>query len=574
MKKKYNDLMALAILLIGILAVNLFVQAFFLRIDLTEEKRFSLSNPTKELLKNLDKRILIKVYLEGNFPPGFEKLQRETKQTLDEFRAYTDKIDYQFIDPSDQVDDKARQEVYQQLESKGLQPFNLEVSENGGSRRLQVFPGAVLSLGEREISLQILQSQMGRSAESQLNASIEKLEYTLASAIKKITQEKRPKIAFIEGHNELKARFIADLGRTLSEHYQLERFNLREFIKDSVTGEISVEQQIRRLNIFDALLIAKPQSAFSDLDRYLIDQFIMKGGTTLWFIDAVQAEMDSLSNRSEFLAFPIDERLNLRDMLFKYGVRINADLVQDIVAAGVNDSKQVLPWIYSPLVMPYINHPITKDLNGIRLEFASSIDTIQTPGIKKTILLQSSQYSKKSNAPHLVSLARLYQEPQIEAFQEKGIPLGVLLEGSFESAYKNRVVPKNFNGVTLPLVEKSKPAQMLVISDGDIVKNQLNIVNPQLPKGLPLTTGYDQFTGMQYGNKDFLLNAFDYLLDESGLMELRGRELKIRLLDSQRVKSERSFWIGLNAALPIGIILLFAFFQIQMRKRRFAKKSA
>jgi ABC-2 type transport system permease protein len=574
MKKKYNDLMALAILLIGILAVNLFVQAFFLRIDLTEEKRFSLSNPTKELLKNLDKRILIKVYLEGNFPPGFEKLQRETKQTLDEFRAYTDKIDYQFIDPSDQVDDKARQEVYQQLESKGLQPFNLEVSENGGSRRLQVFPGAVLSLGEREISLQILQSQMGRSAESQLNASIEKLEYTLASAIKKITQEKRPKIAFIEGHNELKARFIADLGRTLSEHYQVERFNLREFIKDSVTGELSVEQQIRRLNIFDALLIAKPQSAFSDLDRYLIDQFIMKGGTTLWFIDAVQAEMDSLSNRSEFLALPIDERLNLRDMLFKYGVRINADLVQDIVAAGVNDSKQVLPWIYSPLVMPYINHPITKDLNGIRLEFASSIDTIQTPGIKKTILLQSSQYSKKSNAPHLVSLARLYQEPQIEAFQEKGIPLGVLLEGSFESAYKNRVVPKNFNGVTLPLVEKSKPAQMLVISDGDIVKNQLNIVNPQLPKGLPLTTGYDQFTGMQYGNKDFLLNAFDYLLDESGLMELRGRELKIRLLDSQRVKSERSFWIGLNAALPIGIILLFAFFQIQMRKRRFAKKSA
>ena len=189
--------MALAILLIGILAVNLFVQAFFLRIDLTEEKRFSLSKPTKQLLKNLDKRTLIKVYLEGNFPPGFEKLQRETKQTLDEFRAYTDKIDYQFIDPSDQVDDKARQEVYQQLESKGLQPFNLEVSENGGSRRLQVFPGAVLSLGEREISLQILQSQMGRSAESQLNASIEKLEYTLASAIKKITQEKRPKIAFI-----------------------------------------------------------------------------------------------------------------------------------------------------------------------------------------------------------------------------------------------------------------------------------------------------------------------------------------------------------------------------------------
>ncbi len=572
MKKKYNDLVGLAIILIGVLAVNLFVQAFFFRLDLTEEKRFSLSNPTKDLLGNLDQRILIKVYLEGNFPPGFEKLQRETKQTLDEFRAYTENIDYQFIDPSDQVDDKARQEVYQQLESKGLQPFNLEVSENGGSRRLQVFPGAVLSLGEREISIQILQSQMGRSAESQLNASIEKLEYTLASAIKKITQEKRPKIAFIEGHNELKPRFIADLGRTLSEHYQVERFNLREFIKDSATGEISIEKQIRRLNIFDALLIAKPQSAFSDLDRYLIDQFIMNGGTTLWFIDAVQAEMDSLSNRSEFLAYPIDDRLNLRDMLFKYGVRINADLVQDIVAAGVNDSKQVLPWIYSPLIMPYVNHPITKDLNGIRLEFASSIDTIQTPRIKKTILLQSSQYSRKSNAPHLVSLARLYQEPQRQAFQEKGIPLGVLLEGSFESAFNNRVVPRNLNGKSLPLTKKGKPAQMLVVSDGDMVKNQLNIVNPQLPKGLPLTTGYDQFTGMQYGNKDFLLNAFDYLLDESGLMELRGRELKIRLLDSQRIKNERSFWIGLNVALPIGLILLFAIIQIQVRKKRFAKK--
>ena len=569
-QKRNTHLLGFALIVLGLLVINLSLGRLFLRIDLTEEKRFSLSETTINLVEGLDEVLLVKVYLEGDFPSGFRKLQIETQRLLDELRAYNPKIQYQFIDPSDQESETARNEVYQQLQAKGLTPYQLETQEKGGSRMLQVFPGALLSLGDQEIAVNILQAQIGQSPESQMNASIEKLEYTLANAIRKISATAKPRIAFIEGHGELNPRYLADLGRTLSEHYVVERFNLREFAVDSITQQASIAAQLQRLNTFDLAFIPKPTKGFTDLDLYLLDQVIMAGGQSLWALDMVHAEMDSLSEAPEFLAVPVDEKLRLRNSLFRYGIRVNADLVQDLLAAGLNDSREVLPWVYTPMVMPYVNHPITKDLNGIRLEFASSVDTLALPGVKKTILLQSSPRSAAFRSPHVVSLGRWYRPPSADQLNRGPIPLAVLLEGRFPSAFTNRISPKNAQGQNLPLLDTSTTTRMLVIGDGDIAKNQLNVVNPNVPRGLPLQLGFDQFTGVQYGNKEFMLNAFDYLLDGSGLMDLRGRELKIRLLDSSRRDEERSFWILLNTALPLIVLIVFSLMQQWWRKRRYA----
>ena len=571
MSRKWRDILIFVSASIVLLLANMAMSGSFTRWDLTEERRYSLSPATVDLIQELDDRVLVKVYLKGDFPPGFQKLQRETQNLLDELQAYNSNLLFQFIDPSDQASEKDKQEVYQQLQSKGLMPFQLETNEASGKRTLNVFPGALISSGEREIAVNILQAQMGERPEAQMNASIEKLEYTLAQAIRKLTMERKARIAFIEGHGELNPRYLADLGRSLSEHYTVDRFNLREFAVDSVTGEPSVRAQLYRLNTYDLAFIAKPMMGFSDLDLYLLDQFIMGGGKCIWALDMVLAEMDSLSSRSEFLALPLDERLRLRNSLFRYGVRVNTDLVQDLLAAGLNDSREVLPWAYSPMVMPYIDHPVTKDLNGLRLEFSSSIDTLIAPGIKKTVLLQSSPRSARFNAPHQVSLATLYQSPDAAIPRQGPLPLAVLLEGRFPSAFVNRVQPRGRTGQQLPMQDSSLHTQMLVIADGDIAKNQLNLMNPQIPKGVPLPLGFDQFTGAQYGNKEFMLNAFDYLLDDSGLMELRARELKIRLLDSQRRQDERSFWIAANTGIPLGVLLLFSIGYAWIRKRLYAR---
>ena len=379
----------------------------------------------------------------------------------------------------------------------------------------------------------------------------------------------RPTVAFLNGHGELGDKYIADIARELSQYYKLEKFNSKEFKADTATGEISLQNQLMRLNTFDALIIAKPTKNFNDLDKLLLDQYVMRGGKTLWFIDAVSADLDSLSKKQSFLAFPISDQIGLTDLLFKYGVRINSNLVQDMVAAGVNDTREVNRWVYFPLLMPQSKHPIAKDLNAVKLEFASTIDTIIAPGIKKTILLRTSPYSKTVTTPHLVNIGTLYEEQREENYRQQYLPMAVLLEGKFNSAFLNRILPKNEDGSNIPILKESPETQMLVVGDGDIIKNQLNIINPSIPRGMPLPLGYDQFTGMQFGNKDFIMNAVDYMLDESGLIKIRSRELKLRLLDSKKIKTDRLTWQLLNVAMPILIIILFGIFYNYFRKRKF-----
>lgn len=571
-KRRNQDIVRFTLLLVILLLINVVGSLSFFRLDLTSEKRFTLSDVTIDLLNSFDDQIYVRIYLEGDFPSGFQRLQRETRQMLDEFRAYNAGIQYEFIDPKGSADEKVNQEVFEQLQYQGLKYYELLENSSGAQSVQRVFPGAVLNLGDKEMPVNLLLDQLGASPERQVNSSVQNLEYSLANAIRSLVRTDKPYVAFLNGHGELSPEYILDFARSLSLNYKVDRFNLREFRSDSTGESISVLDQQRRLNRFDAVIIAKPQKPFNDLDKFLLDQYIMIGGKVLWMIDAVEANMDSLSARPQFMSFPTYDRLNIDDMLFRYGARINTNLVVDRVSAGVSDTKRTYPWIYFPLIMPQVKHPIAKDVNALKLEFPSSIDTIISAGIKKTFLMRTSPYSRVLATPHIVKLQKLYELPPEQYFNQQNIPVAVLLEGEFESSFKNRVTPRTASGEPIKVLEKSKFTQQVVIADGDIIRNQLNILNPDIPKGTPLPLGFDQFTGAQYGNKDFMLNTMDYLLDDSGLIAIRSRELQIRLLDTTKIKSNKLFWQLLNTALPIALILLMGLIYSLVRKRRYAKK--
>lgn len=571
MKNKSRDIIRFALIVGILILLNVIGSLKFFRLDLTADKRYSLSDATKELLNSFEDVVLVKVYLEGEFPADFQRLRSETRQMLDEFRAYNKNVEYEFINPNSSDDEKVNRQVFEQLQYKGLKYYELQVQEKSGGRVQRVFPGAIMNYGEKEVTVPLLIDQMGARPENQVNASVQNLEYALANAIRGLVRTKKPLVGFLQGHGELEPKYVADFARGLSENYTVDKFDIRKFKSDSVTQKLSVTDQQRSINRFDALVIAKPQTGFNELDKYLIDQYIMTGGKVLWLIDAIHANMDSLSQSPQFISYPIYDRLNISDMLFKYGVRINTDIVQDKVASGVSDTRKIYPWIYFPMIMPQVKHPVTKDLSGIKTEFPSSIDTIIAEGIKKTILLTSSPYSNVLATPHMVRLANLYNPPADERFRTKNVPIGVLLEGEFESVFKNRLIPRQSSGEPLVFKEKSKATEMLVIADGDIVKNQLNIINPNIPKGTPLPLGFDQFTQAQYGNRDFMLNAVDYLFDDDGLISIRSRELKIRLLDVNALKGNKLFWQLVNTALPIAVIILFGILYIYLRKRKYGR---
>lgn len=566
---KQKDLSMFAMALVMVAAINVIAQFVVVRIDLTAEKRFSLSEATKTLLESADDPILIRVYLEGDFPAGFKKLQRETRLMLDEFRAYNKNVEYVFVNPNGAEDPKERREILQQLRSKGLTSFRIEVEEAGKREELDIFPAATVAFKDKEATVQLLLSQLGQSPESQINSSIENLEFTLANALRALIKTNKPMVAFLEGHGELEPQRVFDLAQALQDHYVVQRFNMRQFPVDSTTGEPSITKQLTRLNRFQALIIAKPSQPFTDLDKWLIDQFIMKGGKTIWLLDAVAAEMDSLSKAPNFLAYPMADQLRIGDQLFRYGVRINTNLVEDLVCAGVSDMRSVRPWVYFPLLIPQTKHPIVKGLNAVKVEFASTLDTIKTPGVRKTILLRTSPYTRVNATPAMVELRALYEEPDESRFNTGFLPVAMLLEGSFTSAFKNRITPQDQNGQPLPFVEDGQPTQMFVMADGDVVRNQINLLNTSMPRGTPLPLGYDQYTGVTYGNKNFLLNVIDYMLDDSGLIDIRSRELTIRILDSQKIQGNTWKWVLINTLIPLGVVGVAGLIWMTIRRKRY-----
>ncbi len=558
---KQFSLIQLGIALVIIFLLNYAGTFIFHRFDLTSEKRYSLSPATKELLEKLDDVVLVKVYLEGEFPAGFKRLRNETKEMLDEFRAYAgDNVQYEFINPSESPDEKKRNEVYQHLFKQGLQPTNLTVKEEGGKSQQIIFPGAIFSYKGKEISVQLLKSRLGVGSEEMLNSSIQQLEYEFSNCIRKLSNPIKLKVAFIKGHGELDQKHTSDIARSLDEYYSLR--------------EVLINENIHALEGYDAAIIAKPDSSFSEKDKFILDQFVMHGGKLMWFIDPVFAEMDSLQNKLG-MTFGISNPINLDDMLFKYGVRLNDNLIEDLQAApipivtgysGNQPQQNLFPWYFMPLIVPENVHPIVNNLNAIKFEFASTIDTIGNAGIKKTILLRTSKYTKLLVAPVRISLGIVQQEPKQEQFNKRFEAVAVLLEGKFESVFKNRIAPAIANSSEIKFKPQSSPTKMIIVSDGDVIKNG---VSKSSGKVYPL--GFDRYTNQMYGNTNFILNSMNYLTDNSGLISIRSRELSLRLLDKEVLKSQKIFWQIINTVVPVLLILLFGMVQYYVRKRKYTR---
>ena len=552
---------------LAVVALSTF-RPVFLRLDLTADQRFSLSDATEELIAQIEEPMLVTIYLEGEFPAGFQRLQAETVRLLDEFRARNRNIRYELVNPSENPDPQVRRDTYTQLQNLGLGAIQLEIQEADGVKTQQVFPGAVVSYNERQWPVSLLLEQFAQAPEAQINASIQNLEYALAASLRGLLQTERKRVAFIDGHGELAPIQTAALELNLRKSYDVFRFNLREFPVDSTTGEPSLTEQVRRLNSFDGIILAKSRESFAELDRWLLDQYLMNNGRAIWMVEAVHAEMDSLSYASEFLAYPQLDFIGLDGLLFTYGARVNTSLATDLVCAGVNDQRSVRPWVYFPLMLPQSEHPIVKNLNAVRYEFGTTLDTIRVPGVTKTVLLQTSPYARRRPSPTQVSLAELYNEPVRSLYTEGPLATAVLLEGELPSYYANRMVPKT----ELPAPPAAaKDAKLLVVGDGDLGKNQRNIVRSDIPRGAPLPLGYDQYTGQQFGNSDFLLNAMDYLLEGSGLISVRGRDVSLRLLDRPKVDARAVFFQTLNTVAPIALVLLLHALYRRLRKRRFGR---
>lgn len=571
MKPAVRDLIQLFTVVGIVIVLNVLSGFFFTRLDLTSEKRYTLSQTSKDLLKGMDDVVYLKVYLDGELPAGFRRLRNRTREMLDEFRAYSDNnIEYEFINPSNQPDEKSRNELYRQLAKQGLMPTNIQIKSEDGVEQKLIFPGAIMTYKGKETAMQLLKSQMGAAPEQMLNSSTEDLEYEITNAIRKLTSVRAESIGFIEGHGELTGRQVADMAKSLSEYYRLERVKIDGKLNSLVTradGDSGAVIFPR----YKAIVIAKPDSAFSEEDKFMIDQYIMYGGRVLWLMEPVMASMDSLRYAPSTLAVP--QSTNLEDMLFKYGVRVNTDLLQDARCAAIPGPSGYVgeqlqwalqPWVFFPIVIPKSEHPIVRNLNGIKLEFASSLDTVASKGIKKTVLLSTSDKTRVLRTPTQISLEVMVQEPKPEQFNKKHLPVAVLLEGKFESVFKNRLTTMIKESRDIQFREDGKFTKMIVVSDGDIMRNHIN------PDGTYLPCGFDQYTQQQYGNKTFLLNAINYLCDDMSLTAIRSRALEIRLLDRKKAEAERTKWQIINVAIPIVLIILFGFINAYLRKKRYA----
>tara|TARA_B110000902_G_scaffold265158_1_gene348649 strand:- start:5779 stop:7422 length:1644 start_codon:yes stop_codon:yes gene_type:complete len=539
-----------AILIIGLIALNFINQSFYKRFDLTADKRYTLSETTNTIIAKVDKNLFITVYLEGDFPSEFKRLQAETRQYLEELAAKNSKIKVNFKNPDTQRE---------ALIKKGMMPSQLTVEEDGKLSEAIIFPWAEISYGKKTETVSLLPSSIVASQEEQLKKAIENLEYSFSNAINSITLQKRKKIAILTGNGELTDMYQYSFLSEVAKKYRLAKFTL-----DSVAS--NAQKTLEDVSRLDLAIIAKPTEKFTEKEKFVLDQFIANGGKTLWMLDIVQANQDSLATNGKMLAYPRD--LNLTDLLFNYGIRINTSLVKDLYAAqiplatgqvGNQTQFKNLDWFYHPLVGGNPNHPITKNVAPVRLQFASPIDTLKN-NIKKTPLLVSSLLTQKVGTPKIIALQSIAKEV-IETDYSSGHQLfAVLLEGEFNSAYKNRIKPFK----TSLFKEKSKENKMIIIADGDVGKNQIL-------KEKPYDLARDKWTNQQFGNKDFLLNAVDYLLDDSGLISLRNKSLQIRMLDKQKAFKERTFWQFLNVILPLIMLFTFGIIFNYLRRQKYSK---
>lgn len=557
-----NSLIKALIFLVLLVLVNILFGIWFTRLDFTQEKRFTLSPTSLKILKGIHAPIRIQVFLEGSFPAPFKRLRKETQKLLNEFSAYAHgNIKVDFIDPLSEENGKSNN-LKDSLSILGIQPTQVQVKTKEGSEQKEIFPGALIQIPGRVLGINLMQSQNqwgGGGPETLVNQSIEGLEYNFINGIKKITDSYPPAIELLSGNGESFGPQISDLVKTLRTSYRVGRVDLNQFPLDSL-----VQIQL--------LVLIKPLEQFTEPEKYKLDQYIMHGGKILGFIDQVHAELDSLGKNGNTLG--LASNLNLDDLFFRLGFRINYNLIQDLNCApipvmtgaeGSGSGQNLEPWVYYPLVMPSGNHPIVRNLDPVRLEFASSLDTLGMKGIKKTFILNSSPYSKSSPVPVLVQLSQVSDPAENQNSYKGGKEnVGVLLEGKFHSSFQNRSHEGLDN--SLPFLSRSQKTAMIFVSDGDLPLNQVNTLEKTI---YPL--GYDKYSGQVFGNKIFVQNAVDYLTDPDGLVLLRSKEVKLRLLNKPLVEETKSQEQIGNFLYPILWVILSGLGFAWFRTRRYSK---
>ena len=553
--KRTGDLLLLANGLVLIVLLNVIASQYFFRVDLTEEKRFSIKDQTKVVLRDLDDNVFVEVYLEGDLNAGFRRMQKSIRETLEEFRIYSNnKVQFVFIDPSTAMSQKARNEYMQELMQKGVVPTNVVDDKDGQVSEKIIFPGVVISYGGFESGVNLLKGNSASTPEEKINQSIEGVEYQLANAIYKMVNSDRKRIGLITGHGELDSLEIASFNNALLELYSVVKVDLK--------NKKSLER-------YDALIIAKPVRAYSESDKYKLDQYIMNGGKVLFLLDKLEASMDSASSEGYF-AFPYN--VNLDDQLFKYGIRLNMDLVQDAltgkypVVTGEVDGKpklQLMDWPFFPLINRYADHPITRNLDAVVTRFISTVDTVKATGIKKIPLMFTSQMSRRLSAPVAVNINDVRKNLKKEDFSLSYLPVGYLLEGGFTSLYKNRFLPPDADQRLFK--DHGISTKLIVIADGDLARNDVNPRN-----GQPQQLGYDPFARYTFANEELLMNAVNYLVNEDGLIAARNKEVKIRPLDKEKVRAERTKWQIINIGLPLFVLLVYGVVRSFIRKRKYS----
>ncbi len=563
---KNKSIIRFGLILAILVLLNIVSTKLHVRVDATAEKRFSLSEPTKKLLRNLNDVAVIEVYLKGSFPAGFQRLSEATKEVLQQFKEYGGKnIRFEFINPIEGKTDKEKSEIFKTFYDKGINFTKLKIQqdEDEGYAEKIIFPSCNILYNQKEMAVNLLESHLSMTPDEKLNYSESQLEYKLISTIKHLIEPDKKKIAYVVGNGELIGESTIDMLMTLEKYYDVDT--------------IDINQNIEIPPVYSAAIICRPTVAFNDKTKFKIDQYVTHGGHIMWMVDQLQFDMDSLKTSSAGLA--MDYGLNLEDMLFNYGVRINPDFIEDYqqvnplaLTVGMIDDKnpdiRMLPFPYFPYSISSSKHPIVNNMDAVMFLFANSIDTIANHEIKKTILLTSSNRSRRVPAPVRVSLASLQFKPKPEMFREKNIPMAVLLEGKFTSMYTNRLDPK-FLDVYRDSLHKDflpacqKPNSMIVVSDGNIFQNDFSQTRG------PMECGYYKYTDQLFANKSFILNSIEYLTDNYGLLEARNKDIKLRLLDLAKIKKERIQWQLFNVALPIILIMMFASAYFFFRKKKY-----
>ena len=540
-----------------LLAINILGHYFYARFDLTEDKRYTLSQAAINAVSTFENTVVVDVLLDGDdLPSEFIRLRQETRQILEAFASRNSNIKFNFIDPLEDPSQSAT--TMAQLERIGLKPANVTTEENGKVSQERLYPWAMVTNSTNTVKVPLLKNKLGANMEERVNNSVQNLEYAFADAFTKLGIKEKKRIAVIKGNGELPDISISDYLSSIRDYYNIGAITL-----DSVIA--NPQNVLDQLKTFDLALIAKPTEAFTDAEKYILDQFVVNGGKSVWLIDQVAIELDSLFN-PKGIALATPREINLNDFFFNYGLRINPVLVNDlyftqiVLASGEGNNAQYnpVPWYYHPMVFSKNNHPITNNLEAVRLQFANTIDTLKN-GNKKTILYWSSPLSKPESTPKQISLDIINSPPEKEDYKQGNLPLAVLVEGKFASAFENRVKPLKLKGT----IDRGVANKMLVVADGDIIKNQLK-------DGIPLELGFDKWTNNFYGNKEFLLNAINYLLDDTGLINIRNKIVAIPLLDQNKISEQKTKWQLINIGLPVVIIIIFGIVFKYFRRKKYS----